>query len=270
MAIPYNPERVNLKKGLVKTAEKRIGQLENPQGHQIRLSGYKRDLKEINRYIEASRSYLVRLKSKCNLLLDESLDDLTCFHDRANNPIADTRFLNDVPSRFLQKAYTEQTFYSDEKDNINRDQPYIDAGKNFVMYCERNKDSLTKDEKLLNDFGTVIAAINGAISQMNRTEHEINSITDNSDNDEYLKIFMNIKPIATFMQILTDEVINEKPHILNSKAGILANAYDDILAMIEKFNAFYNRYFGPRYKKAPSEEKNIEIVEENITSKRII
>ncbi len=269
MPINYNPDRVNPKKSLIKASDKRVEELSNPEGHNIAKNAYKRDLQAISNYIDTSRTYLQRVKAKCNQLIDQTFVNAECLHVFASHSDIEKSILSDKPSDFLQKAYTEQTFHSDEKENINREQSYIDAGKKFVIYCESQKNSLTANEKTFNDFGTVIAAINGAISQMNRTEHEINSITDSSDIDEYMKIFMNVKPIASFIQILTDEVADKKPNILNSKGGILANAYDDLLAMYEQLITFYNSIFKRRYESISSEEKDTEMVNKSVDDKNI-
>ena len=269
MTIPYNPARVNPKKRLIKTSEMRIDELNNPQGHNIDKKAYNRDLQEISNYIDNTRIYLQRIKTKCNQLIDKTLDNAECLHIFANQNEVDIRILSDKPSDFLQKAYTQQTFHSDEKDNINREQAYIEAGTKFSRYCQDHKNDLTDNEKMFNDFGTVIAAINSAISQMDRTESDINAISVSSNNDDYMKTFLNVKPIATFIQILTDEVADKKPNVLNSKGGILANAYDDLLAMIEKFSAFCSVLFKRRYESVSNEEKDTEMVSEKRERKNI-
>lgn len=259
MVTLFNHARVKPKSRLVKSAQKTVDKLSDPEGQDISLKAYKAKLKKISHYIDTSRAYLLRVKSQCNQVIDSSFNDVTCLNAFAMQSLVDTRILDNKPSAFLQKAYTEQTFHANEEENINREQAYIDAGKKFDLYCEQHKTALTSKEKMLNDFGTVIAAINNVISQMNRTEYEINSISAESSNDDYQRIFMNVIQIPVFIKVLTEEVADKKTNVLNSKGGILANAYDDLLAMIEKFTAFYRDFSNRRYKSVSSEEKNTEM-----------
>ena len=202
-------------------------------------------------------------------MIDSQLNNALCLADIAKHANIDPSILHNQPSVFLQKAYTEQTFHTDQ-ENINRDQPYINLGKKFAQFCEEPSKILTTEQTLFNDVGTVIAAINNAISQMNRTENTIKNITLGSDVDTYLSVFMNIEPINRFIELLTVEVASQKPTILNSNNGILANAYDDLMAIMEKFVTILNQFFRARYQSIASSEQSADRAEASPTSNKNI
>ena len=124
----------------------------------------------------------------------------------------------------------------------------------FARYCEHSEANLTADQKLLNDVGTITAAINNVISQMNRTERAINDLPKDADNDQYQIIFMNVGSITPLVTHLAEEVADKKTTVLNSQGGFLTNLYDDLLAMVERFMEFCSKLFRPNYEPVRSEE----------------
>ncbi len=243
MTIPFNRNRISLKERLHEAAKTNIDELGNPN-QTFSPEACQRDLKDIAVYIDKSRTYLERVRSKCYAMIDSQLADTTCaIVDDSLDKYRGILF--ESPSKFLKKAYTVQTFHQNESENINRYQQYIYVGKQFAFYCEKPEVQLTPEQKLLNDVGTVTAAINNLISQMNRIESAIKSITKDTDNDDYTRIFGLIDQIPIAIQVLTDEVVADKPNILNSKGGFLTNLYDDLLAMLERFVAFCSKWIRP-------------------------
>jgi hypothetical protein len=75
------------------------------------------------------------------------------------------------PSDFLEKAYTLQ------RGNIkNRNQCYIAVGMLLSHHCEEKSDELhpSMQQRVLNDFGKMAAAINSALSKLYKLEDDLN------------------------------------------------------------------------------------------------
>lgn len=177
MAIQYTDSKLKLSENFT---AKFKGSLQNIQENyrieigddqQIKIPN-KIDPNKINSFskqLEKNIHYLEKIANKCYAMADETFgnDTTVLNHFAETNPI-DEAVLHSKPSLFFKKAYTVQTFHENEVENINRDQPYINAGIKFSKYCETNHSTLDSKEKEFNELGTLISALNGAISQMNR------------------------------------------------------------------------------------------------------
>ena len=111
--------------------------------------------REITKYVNNARTSLQRLKTELYDIIDAGYSPEL--------------------SAFLEKAYTVQNYDSNGNAIENREQAYINAGTNFANYCEANKDSITIDQKLVNDAGALVGAINSALSQLNKVEAGMNT-----------------------------------------------------------------------------------------------
>jgi hypothetical protein len=115
---------------------------------------------ELQTYISECRKHLESLRDEIYKTLDASL-----FKVKNDSPVP---FTGISPSDFLKKAYTVQEYDAEGKGIENRHQPYIQAGMDFTKFCESN--TLSDEQKLLADASSQTAAINTAISQLNRLE----------------------------------------------------------------------------------------------------
>lgn len=120
---------------------------------------------ELQAYISECRNHLVSLREEIYKTLDAGLDNASLFKAKDDSPIP---FDGITPSAFLKKAYTVEEYDAKGKGIENRDQPYIQAGMDFTKFCESN--TLSDEHKLLADASSQTAAINTAISQLNRLE----------------------------------------------------------------------------------------------------
>lgn len=122
---------------------------------------------QIVRYIQSSREHLEDLKEEIYRTIDENYPDKTDTFETDPDSLAD---YSTKPSVFMEKAYTIQCYDKTGKELENREQAYINAGKDFSQYCRDNADNMTDVEVVLNDAGTMIAAVNSTLSQLNKVE----------------------------------------------------------------------------------------------------
>ncbi len=126
---------------------------------------------KIGEYVNSSRLHLEALKAELYKVLDAGYT--TAKHYKIDQELeAD---FNVLPSVFLEKAFTIQTFDEQGKAIPNRNQEYINAGTAFGNYCDANNHPLNEDQLLSNDASKIIGTVNTALSVLNRLESNMNT-----------------------------------------------------------------------------------------------
>lgn len=160
----------------------------------------KNNEEQLQAYISECKTHLESLREELYKILDAGLDNAAFFRTDETSPIPYTEI---TPSSFLKKAYTVQEYDPNGNGVENRDQPYIKAGLAFTGFCEKKGDSLSQEQQLLADAGKQAAAINTAISQLNRIEMELQQ-------GNYENVFFFKDTISTVTNTVIDAAKDSK------------------------------------------------------------
>lgn len=219
----------------------------------------------LSRYLNQTKTYLEKISSNCAKLIDDGKTNSTIIDNfLKKNGIENTNdaiIFQDKPSVFLNKAYTRQTFHEDNEKNQNRFQPYINAGLNFTECFDKSVLKMTKmteDEKLFYDVGTMIAAINTVLSQIDRV---ISQLNQNEVNDDGVLAVM-IPTLFPALEALSDEV--KKSPIMET--DFFSNLRNDLMEVLEnvlnwivnklRFGSSNNEKNGISQESDPKEDQN--------------
>lgn len=191
--------------------------------------------KQIQSYIDSSRTHLMDLKKELYKILDAGYATAELYQVSPDS----TADYSKKPSDFLEKAYTIQE-YDDEGVGIeNRDQPYIKAGTDFTRYCNTNERTLNGDQLLLNDAGKMIGAINSALSQLNKIEASL--VKAKADADEYEIVGGAFPVLEGCIDTVMDnakesKLIKEAP---SESKGFIANILSELTNTLSNIRDFF-------------------------------
>ena len=201
----------------------------------ISADDVKNNQTQIKHYIHSSRKHLESLKTKVYKTIDASGLDASVYRIEKT---LDNHHVNYTtrPSEFLEKAYATQTFNAQGEGIENRDQPYITAGISFDAYCKQYSDALDAKTALFDDVGKMLAAINAALSMLNKME--ANLIKAQADPQEYEYAGGLFPQIPTYINLVLEEAKDSKIIKLIPEQTIVKevlSALTDIVLNIKKF-----------------------------------
>ncbi len=202
----------------------------------------------IKKYIKSSRQHLENLKAELYHVVDTGYENAEHYYTQGS----EANF-NVVPSFFLEKAYTIQTF--DEKGEAirNRDQLYIDAGTDFSKYCSKKDVILDQDKLLLNDAGIMIGSINSAISQLNKTEASLKKKEYETAGGEFQVVPTYIKGVlgnakkSKLVEMVPNSIIRKILSALSDIVSNITNFFSNLGKSklqqdTDKFNSYKKKY----------------------------
>ncbi|KTD57300.1 hypothetical protein [Legionella shakespearei] len=183
---------------------------------------------ELQAYITECRSHLESLRDAIYKTLDAGLDNASLFQAKNDSPVP---FAGITPSAFLKKAYTVQEYDAEGNGIENRDQPYIQAGLDFTKFCE--SESLSDEHKLLADASSQTAAINTAISQLNRLEMCLKK-------KDYEKVYILKETIDNGAQTVLETAKNSKMIQTIPNQNFVQKILSSIAEAVGKIGGFFS------------------------------
>lgn len=202
---------------------------------------------QIKRDIASSRKHLELLRTKIYKTIDASGSNASVY--RLNEASDDDGVNYTIrPSEFLIKAYATQTFDKQGEGIENRDQSYINAGKSFDAYCKKHANTLDSKKTLFDDVGKMIAAINGALSMLNKIE--ANLIKAQADSNEYELVGGLLPQIPQYINLVLKEAKESKIIKLIPEQTIVRqtlSSLSDIVRSLKKFFSHLGQSEDDRY-----------------------
>lgn len=183
---------------------------------------------ELQTYISECRQHLESLRDEIYKTLDAGLDNASLFKAKHDSPVP---FAGISPSDFLKKAYTVQEYDAEGKGIENRDQPYIQAGMDFTKFCESN--AISDEQKLLADASSQTAAINTAISQLNRLEL-------NLKNKDYERVYVLRDTINSSAKTVLETAKDSKMIQTIPNQNFVQKILASIADTVGKIGGFFN------------------------------
>ncbi|AHE67272.1 hypothetical protein [Legionella oakridgensis] len=198
-----------------------------------------RNQSQMRSYISTARAHLESLKQELYKTLDASGLSPAILQANGSLPAgADTS----LPlSAFLEKAYTVQTYSDEGEPIINREQPYIDTGKQFAKFCDEwhpPRVPLTTDQILLNDAGKMIASINTALSQLNKVEATLTIAR--KDPAEYERAGLQFQQIPNAITTVLDSASQSKFVEVVPNQTVLQKIWSGLSELASKIGSFFS------------------------------